>query len=59
VVEKGAQALSHLEDFVEYTKRLTDIPITNSSSFIQRRLTLGGASSLAGGSIRVWRISSS
>jgi hypothetical protein len=45
---KGAQALSHLEDFVEYTKRLTDIPITNSSSFIQRRLTLGGASSLAG-----------
>ena len=45
---KGAQALSHLEDFVEYTKRLTDVPITNSSSFIQRRLTLGGASSLAG-----------
>jgi hypothetical protein len=46
--KKGAQALSHLEDFVEYTKRLTDVPITNSSSFIQRRLTLGGASSLAG-----------
>ena len=46
--QKGAQALSHLEDFVEYSKRLTDIPITNSSSFIQRRLTLGGASSLAG-----------
>lgn len=45
---KGAQTLSHLQDFVEYTKRLTDIPITNSSSFIQRRLTLGGASSLAG-----------
>lgn len=45
---KGAQALSHLEDFVEYTKRLTDVPITNSSSFIQRRLTLGGASSIAG-----------
>jgi len=46
--QKGAKALSHLEDFVEYTKRLTDVPITNSSSFIQRRLTLGGASSLAG-----------
>ena len=46
--KKGADALSHLEDFVEYSKRLTDIPITNSSSFIQRRLTLGGASSLAG-----------
>ena len=46
--QQGAKALSHLEDFVEYTKRLTDIPITNSSSFIQRRLTLGGASSLAG-----------
>ena len=45
---KGYKALSHLEDFVEYTKRLTDVPITNSSSFIQRRLTLGGASSLAG-----------
>tara|TARA_R100000654_G_scaffold20547_3_gene41471 strand:- start:1660 stop:5019 length:3360 start_codon:yes stop_codon:yes gene_type:complete len=45
---KGATARQHLEDFVEYSKRLTDIPITNSSSFIQRRLTLGGASSLAG-----------
>src|SRR5210317_1388582 len=45
---KGAKAREHLEDFVEYSKRLTDIPITNSSSFIQRRLTLGGASSLAG-----------
>ena len=44
----GAKARQHLEDFVEYSKRLTDIPITNSSSFIQRRLTLGGASSLAG-----------
>ena len=46
--QKGATALGHLQDFVEYSKRLTDIPITNSSSFIQRRLTLGGASSLAG-----------
>jgi hypothetical protein len=46
--EKGAQALGHLQDFVDYAKKLTDIPITNSSSFIQRRLTLGGASSLAG-----------
>ena len=45
---QGAKALGHLEDFVEYTKRLTDVPITNSSSFIQRRLTLGGARSLAG-----------
>jgi|TARA_R100000482_G_scaffold27378_1_gene8497 hypothetical protein len=45
---RGAQARGHLEDFVDYAKRLTDIPITNSSSFIQRRLTLGGASSLAG-----------
>ena len=46
--QQGAKALSHLEDFVDYTKKLTDVPITNSSSFIQRRLTLGGASSLAG-----------
>jgi len=46
--QKGAIARGHLENFVEYSKRLTDIPITNSSSFIQRRLTLGGASSLAG-----------
>lgn len=46
--QQGAKALSHLQDFVDYTKKLTDVPITNSSSFIQRRLTLGGASSLAG-----------
>ena len=46
--KKGADARGHLENFVEYSKKLTDIPITNSSSFIQRRLTLGGASSLAG-----------
>jgi len=46
--QKGADALGHLQNFVEYTKRLTDVPITNSSSFIQRRLTLGGAGSLAG-----------
>ena len=46
--QKGADARGHLENFVDYSKKLTDIPITNSSSFIQRRLTLGGASSLAG-----------
>src|SRR5210317_1749647 len=46
--KKGADARGHLENFVDYSKKLTDIPITNSSSFIQRRLTLGGASSLAG-----------
>ena len=46
--QKGATARGHLENFVDYSKKLTDIPITNSSSFIQRRLTLGGASSLAG-----------
>ena len=46
--QKGAKALQHIEEFAEYVKRLSDVPITNSSSFIQRRLTLGGASSLAG-----------
>ena len=46
---KGAKALDDLEKFVQYTKALSDIPISETSSFLQRRLTLGGGASLLGG----------
>jgi hypothetical protein len=46
---KGAKALDDLENFLNYTKSLSDIPISETSSFLQRRLTLGGGASLLGG----------
>jgi hypothetical protein len=46
---KGAKALDDLENFLTYTKALSDIPISETSSFLQRRLTLGGGASLLGG----------
>jgi hypothetical protein len=46
---KGAKALNDLENFINYTKVLSDIPISETSSFLQRRLTLGGGASLLGG----------
>jgi len=46
---KGAKALDDLEKFIQYTKSLSDIPISETSSFLQRRLTLGGGASLLGG----------
>jgi hypothetical protein len=46
---KGAKALDDLDKFLNYTKVLSDIPISETSSFLQRRLTLGGGASLLGG----------
>lgn len=46
---KGAKALDDLEKFLQYTKALSDVPISETSSFLQRRLTLGGGASLLGG----------
>jgi hypothetical protein len=46
---KGAKALDDLDNFLNYTKALSDIPISETSSFLQRRLTLGGGASLLGG----------
>jgi hypothetical protein len=46
---KGAKALDDLENFINYTKVLSDIPISETSAFLQRRLTLGGGASLLGG----------
>jgi hypothetical protein len=46
---KGAKALDDLDNFINYTKVLSDIPISETSSFLQRRLTLGGGASLLGG----------
>ena len=47
--KQGAEALSNLEKFIRYTKALEDVPISETSSFLQRRLTLGGSSAILGG----------
>jgi len=47
--KQGAEALNNLERFISYTKALEDIPISETSSFLQRRLTLGGGSAILGG----------
>jgi hypothetical protein len=46
---KGAQALDNLEKFINYTKALSDVPISETSAFLQRRLTLSGGAGLLGG----------
>jgi hypothetical protein len=45
----GKEALANLDKFIGYTKALSDVPISETSSFLQRRLTLGGGQSLLGG----------
>jgi hypothetical protein len=45
----GEEALANLDKFIGYTKVLSDVPISETSSFLQRRLTLGGGQSLLGG----------
>jgi hypothetical protein len=47
--KQGAEALNNLEKFIRYTKALEDVPISETSSFLQRRLTLGGSSAILGG----------
>ena len=47
--KQGAEALNNLERFIRYTKALEDVPISETSSFLQRRLTLGGSSAILGG----------
>ena len=47
--KQGAEALNNLERFIKYTKALEDVPISETSSFLQRRLTLGGSSAILGG----------
>jgi hypothetical protein len=47
--KQGAEALNNLERFIRYTKALEDTPISETSSFLQRRLTLGGSSAILGG----------
>jgi len=47
--KQGADALNNLERFIRYTKALEDVPISETSSFLQRRLTLGGSSAILGG----------
>jgi len=47
--KQGAEALNNLERFIKYTKALEDVPISETSSFLQRRLTLRGSSAILGG----------
>ena len=47
--KQGAEAVNNLEKFIRYTKALEDVPISETSSFLQRRLTLGGSSAILGG----------
>jgi len=47
--KQGVEALNNLERFISYTKALEDVPISETSSFLQRRLTLGGSSAILGG----------
>jgi hypothetical protein len=47
--KQGQEALKNLERFINYTKALQDIPISETSSFLQRRLTLGGSAAILGG----------
>lgn len=47
--EKGAAALKDLDDFIKYAKAISDIPISEPSAFLQRRITLGGFGSALGG----------
>ena len=47
--KQGAEALNNLEKFIRYTKALEEVPISETSSFLQRRLTLGGSSAILGG----------
>lgn len=46
--EQGRKAVEELRNFVKYTAALESIPISETSSFIQRRLTLGGAAAITG-----------
>lgn len=47
--KQGLEGLNNLEKFIRYTKALEDVPISETSSFLQRRLTLGGSSAILGG----------
>jgi hypothetical protein len=46
---KGQAALKDLDDFLKYSKMISDIPISEPSAFLQRRITLGGFGSALGG----------
>ena len=47
--EKGAKALKDLDDFIKYAKAISEVPISEPSAFLQRRITLGGFGSALGG----------
>ena len=46
--EKAAQAVKDITAFVNYSKALQDVPISETSTFIQRRISLGGVAAIAG-----------
>lgn len=46
---KGQAALKDLDDFIKYAKAISDVPISEPSAFLQRRITLGGFGSALGG----------
>jgi hypothetical protein len=47
--KQGMEGLRNLERFINYTTALEKTPISETSSFLQRRLTLGGSSAILGG----------
>jgi hypothetical protein len=44
----GAQKAKPFEEFITYMKAISDTPIADTSTFMQRRLQLGGLNSFAG-----------
>jgi hypothetical protein len=44
----GPQAAKPFEEFITYMKAISDTPIADTSTFMQRRLQLGGLNSFAG-----------
>ena len=46
--ETAAQAVKDIAGFVNYSKALQDVPISETSTFVQRRISLGGIGAIVG-----------